>query len=72
MLNVERLTNLTLNRLEEGSKEKLLSASEVRLLSVVALRCMKLWRELRRDDLRDRNRIAKEIQKIEKLSNSQE
>ncbi len=65
---VERLTNLTLSRLEEGCGEKLLSPSEVRLLSVVALRCMKLWRELRRDDLRHRKRTRKELQPAEELS----
>ncbi len=71
-MNVERLTNLTLNRLEEGSKEKLLDETEARLLTAVALRCMRLWRELRGDESRDRKRIGKEAQRPEESTENQD
>jgi len=42
---IRRLNNLLLEKLEEGSREKLLDHNQTRLLGSIALRVLKLWKE---------------------------
>jgi len=67
LLNIERLTELTVKKLLNGDRDKLLDASQHRLLTVVAMRCIKLWKELRADE-RGKKRLQKQLEQLEKES----
>jgi hypothetical protein len=43
---IRRLNNIMLEKLEEGSREKLLDHNQTRLLGSIALRVLKLWKEV--------------------------
>lgn len=67
LLNIERLSNLTLSKLEEGVRDKLLSTSDFRLLVGTALRCHRFWRELRPGKIVSDSKFVKRIEELEKL-----
>lgn len=66
LLNIERLSNLTLSKIEEGVRDKLLTTSDLRLLIGVALRCHRFWRELRPVSLSN-DMVNERIEELEKL-----
>jgi hypothetical protein len=43
--NIRRLSNIVLNRLEEGSKEGTLDQAQIRLLGSIAMKSLGLWQE---------------------------
>jgi hypothetical protein len=65
LLNIERLANLTLSKIEEGVRDKLLTTSDFRLLVGAAIRCHRFWRELRPHNLS--NVVDERIEELEKL-----
>lgn len=70
--SIERLTDLTMRKLVDGSRDKLLDASQHRLLTVLALRCIKLWRELRKENQSSRKPLEKELEQLEASTKDQE
>jgi len=43
--NIRRLTRIILDRLESGTQEKMIDQAQARMLSSIALRSLKLWRD---------------------------
>lgn len=72
LVSLERLTELTLNKIEEGSRNKLLTVSETRLLVGVTLRCLRLWRELRGKEPLDPTGLEDELQRIKGIDSVEE
>ena len=67
LLNIERLSNLTLVKIEEGVRDRLLTTSDFRLLVGAALRCHRFWRELQPHNPVNNAAVDKTIEELEKL-----
>lgn len=70
LANIQRLSRIVLDRLEEGSKEGTLDQAQIRLLGSIAMKSLGLWqealnprpkRELRREARETEERLAKEM-----------
>ena len=62
--NIRRLTRIILDRLETGTQEKMIDQAQARMLSSIALRSMKLWRDVYTSP-RITGRIVQGVTKIE-------
>jgi hypothetical protein len=69
LANIQRLSHIVLDRLEEGSKEGTLDQAQIRLLGSIAMKSLGLWQEalnprprrgLRREARESEERLAKE------------
>ena len=69
LANIQRLSRIVLDRLEEGSKEGTLDQAQIRLLGSIAIKSLGLWQEalnprprrgLRRETRESEERLAKE------------
>ncbi len=69
LANIQRLSRIVLDRLEEGSKEGTLDQAQIRLLGSIAMKSLGLWQEalnprprrgLRRETRESEERLAKE------------
>lgn len=45
LANIQRLSRIVLDRLEEGSKEGILDQAQIRLLGSIAVKSLGLWQE---------------------------
>ncbi len=63
---IQRLTGMALDRLEEGTRERMMDAKETRLMGSLALRSMRLWQEVLRDNRRDDRGMEKTLNRLEK------
>ena len=70
LANIQRLSHIVLDRLEEGSKEGTLDQAQIRLLGSIAVKSLGLWQEalnprprrsLRREARETEERLTKEI-----------
>lgn len=50
LVNIRRLAGIVLGKLEEGSREKTADAAQIRLLGGIALRVLRLWRQILLED----------------------
>lgn len=64
--SIQRLTGMALDRLEEGTRERMMDAKETRLMGSLALRSMRLWQEVLRDNRRDERGMEKTLNRLEK------
>jgi hypothetical protein len=69
LANIQRLSRIVMDRLEEGSKEGTLDQAQIRLLGSIAMKSLGLWQEalnprprrgLRREARETEERLAKE------------
>ena len=70
LANIQRLSCIVLDRLEEGSREGTLDQAQIRLLGSIAMKSLGLWQEalnprqkrgLRREARETEERLAKEM-----------
>ena len=70
LANIQRLSRIVLDRLEEGSREGTLDQAQIRLLGSIAMKSLGLWQEalnprsrrgLRREARETEERLAKEM-----------
>jgi len=70
LANIQRLSRIVLNRLEEGSREGTLDQAQIRLLGSIAMKSLGLWQEtldprprrgLRREARETEERLAKDV-----------
>ncbi len=55
LVNIRRLANILMERLEEGSRERTLDQAQTRMLSGTTLKALRLWQEvLAKDGISDR------------------
>ena len=70
LANIQRLSHIVLDRLEEGSREGTLDQAQIRLLGSIAMKSLGLWQEalnprprrvLRGEARETEERMAKEV-----------
>ena len=64
LANIQRLSRIVLDRLEEGSKEGTLDQAQIRLLGSIAMKSLGLWQEALNP--RPRRDLRREVRDAEK------
>jgi hypothetical protein len=59
--SARKLTRLLLRKLEEGMNEKAFDEAQIRLISQISVRALKLWEKISRDDLNLEKRVEQGI-----------
>jgi hypothetical protein len=69
LANIQRLSRIVLDRLEEGSKEGTLDQAQIRLLGSIAMKSLGLWQEALNP--RPRRGLRREVREAEEQFSKQ-